>query len=88
MEAKVSWRNLHDEGNGFSLPFSSLPSSFTFFYFIDLLMFIVLLLLQGLGFHAWRLGFHGGTSMRKVMASPFPSPPSFLFYFVFPLLIC
>jgi hypothetical protein len=31
MEAKVSWRNLHDEGNGFSLPFSSFLPLLPFF---------------------------------------------------------
>jgi hypothetical protein len=45
IEAKVSWRDLHNEGNGFYLPFSSfLPLLFSL-YFIDLLMFIVILLL-------------------------------------------
>jgi hypothetical protein len=48
MEARVlvSWRNLHEEGNGFSLPFSSFLPLLLCFSFIDLLMFIVVLLLQ------------------------------------------
>jgi len=44
MEAIVSWKNIHDKGNGFSLPFSSFLSLLICFSFIDLLMFIVVLL--------------------------------------------
>ena len=82
MEAMVSWRSLCDKGSGFSLTSSSFLLLVLFFLyrFFNVYYFF---LVAGLRFHAWRLGFHGETSMRKVMASLFPSPPSFLFYFIF-----
>jgi hypothetical protein len=48
----VSWRNLHEEGDEFSIPFSSFLHLLHLFSFIDLQMFIVVFVVVGLEFRA------------------------------------
>ena len=79
MEENFSYKNLHSKCNEFSLPFSPFISILIYLIFNFYCYFVV----AGLEFHAWSLGFHGGTSIHKVMDSPFPSHFSFIFCFAY-----
>lgn len=59
-----------------------LPSSFTLLLLYWFANVYCCFLVASLGFHLWRLRFHGGTSTTKAITSPFPSPSSFLFYVI------
>ena len=57
------------------------PPSLFFYFSLFYIIFYVycFFLVVGLDFHACKLRFHRGISLRNVLASSFPSSPSYLF---------